>query len=72
MEILGLLLIALLCLPIYAPALLDVIRAIGEAIAVARFGECDCDDGDGGEEDEVDDTVPPPPATKDAPTVHIN
>ncbi len=46
MEILGLLLLALLCLPIYASHLIALLRAIGEAIATARFGGCDCDDED--------------------------
>ncbi len=72
MEILGLLLLALLCLPIYASHLIDLFRAIGEAIATARFGECDCDDEDDGEEDETSDHVPPPPGTASKPTVSVN
>ncbi len=46
MEILGLLLLALMCLPLYASHLTDLIRATGDAIATARFGGCDCDDED--------------------------
>lgn len=40
----------------------DIIRALGEAIATARFGECDCDDGEEGDDcEDEDDTDPPAP-----------
>ena len=45
----------------------DIIRAIGEAIATARFGECDCDGGDEGddcEDDEGDEDDSDPPAPR--------